>query len=238
MTVHDSGYHGHLVFLLTRLHYITHYVATAERKHKQFDTKDVSVSRKQVGLIALLYSLLLQIIHLLSTEFVLPDSITATDTDATTPTDNPAPTDASTNSLKDQFNLLDGTPSSIPTALSLLDRLLTLTGLSSSLICIIDGLQLIDDPNSTTDHITHLLGILRREPSSPEQQPQQPPAPKVLFTTNGASLTLIGCKMRARERVNITGEESLNRPGTGPLKGGRDIAELGFGGGRIGSSGF
>ncbi|CAG8972117.1 hypothetical protein HYALB_00008122 [Hymenoscyphus albidus] len=150
-------------------------------------TPGVSVeSRAEEHLIALLYSLTRQLIC------VAPEVI-----------EGP-------HAIRSSLSLLDGTPQSIPTALNLIRDLLALG--PPLLLCVIDGLQLLDHPN-TIDPMDKLLVILAD--GSKER------VVKILLTTNGfcsagknvAFSDRLDCRTLPRERPGrpSPGSRSLQR---------------------------
>ena len=135
------------------------------------------MSNEVAELVSLLYSLIRQLAHQVP-PFVEGDA----------------------SSYREGFQLLDGSPASIPVGLELLQALASVSG--SLCYCVIDQLQLLESP-STAKHLAGLIKILR------EQAARM--GTRVLFTTNGYCCALAQ-QTSVEERINAS-RSSQNRPG-------------------------
>ena len=112
-----------------------------------------------------------------------------------------------------EFSQLNGTPESIPRALRMIRRLLGLA--PRLLLCVIDGLQRLDQP-ATSAHIEELLVILR--------EPAGDKVIKLLLTTRG--FFPAGAKLDATDRL-VCSRLPRKQQGRGQ-PGGRSIQSLMF----------
>ncbi|KAF7555178.1 hypothetical protein G7Z17_g2378 [Cylindrodendrum hubeiense] len=158
-------------------------------------TNTSHVSGREAGLIALLYSVITQLTYLLPTEFTATKDLDEA-----------------------QFHLLDGSMDSVPVALQIIQALLTHA--PSSLIWVLDGLQLAEN-QATIPHLKAFIDILRDE--------EIKRVSKVCFTTDGNSYVLM-TNMHVSERVDAS--RMSQRPFGHVLIGVRDINELGGNGWR------
>ncbi|KAJ3532409.1 hypothetical protein NM208_g8449 [Fusarium decemcellulare] len=138
---------------------------------------DKKLTQKEAGLVALLYTVVSQLACLLPEAFPETDGLN-----------------------EGRFNLLDGTMESTPVALDLIRALLTHA--PSSLIWVMDGLQLVES-NTTIPHLRAFLEILR------EQETKR--VSKACFTTQGNCFVLTRA-IDVKERVDAS-RIALNRPG-------------------------
>lgn len=127
------------------------------------------LSHPSAGMISFLYSVITQL------TFLLPPRFSTSELLGT-----------------DQYQLLDGTLNSIPTAMSLINGLLKYA--PPSLVWVLDGLDFIEDKN-TVSPLKEFVNILR------EQEIRT--MSKVCFTTEGNSLVLMRA-LSPRQRVDVT----------------------------------
>lgn len=137
-----------------------------------------AMSSQNAGMIALLYSLIMQFINL------LPESFQSTPILS-----------------RETFRCLNGSLSSVDTALEILDNLMALA--PPALVCVIEGVGRLEN-SETMIPIAKLVNMLRSHGQGRRL--------KVLFTTFGASYVL-GRKMDIQERVQTT---RMTRPGLYP----------------------
>jgi len=119
------------------------------------------LSTREAGLVAMLYSIIVQLAYLLPTEFPASDEL---------------------EECKGKFRSLDGTMDSVEAALDIVRALLVHA--PPSLIWVLDGFQLVEGP-TTRGYLAALVDILR------DQEQQGGLLSKVCFTTDGNSSVLM-----------------------------------------------
>ncbi|CCC14419.1 hypothetical protein SMACR_09200 [Sordaria macrospora] len=156
---------------------------------------------QEAGLIALLYSVITQLIYLLP--------------------DEPFPINPVLD--RSNFEQLDGSMASAPVALRIIRELATYA--PPSLIWVIDNLQLTES-TTTMPHLREFIAFLREQTSATELSDEggTQRLSKVCFTTDGNSFVLAE-EVGVMERINAS-RISQRRPGT-RLRGGQDVRDLG-----------
>lgn len=159
------------------------------------------LDRHEASLIALLYSVIAQLIYLLP--------------------DDPFP--ANPVLEKSNFERLDGTMASAPTALQIIRELAAHA--PPSLIWILDNIQLVES-RSTMPYLREFVEFLRDQErkSNAAYEEKKKPYSKVCFTTDGNSW-LLSRTIGVRERLDAS-QMAQRRPGR-PFMGGADVGELG-----------
>ncbi|KAK3991381.1 hypothetical protein QBC44DRAFT_323547 [Cladorrhinum sp. PSN332] len=109
-------------------------------KPRYATTRASSLSQKQAGLVALLYSVISQLVNTLPPVF-----------------------ETELNFDKDRFAKLDGTAESIKSALETIKQLLSYA--PPSLVCVIDGIQTLESRRETVSYLEELVDILREQGS-------------------------------------------------------------------------
>ncbi|KAK3947204.1 hypothetical protein QBC32DRAFT_385248 [Pseudoneurospora amorphoporcata] len=157
---------------------------------------------QEAGLIALLYTVIAQLIHLLP--------------------DDPFP--ANPVLEKSNFEKLDGTMASAPVALQIMRELASYA--PPSLIWILDNVQLTEN-RATRPHLKAFMDFLREQErkTNAAHQEGKMPYSKVCFTTDGNSLLLNTTTNARTERIDASRMAQRRSPGR-PLRGGSDVSEL------------
>ncbi|KAJ4247112.1 hypothetical protein NW762_013250 [Fusarium torreyae] len=149
--------------------------------------RDKGLTQKEAGLIALLYTVIRQLVCLLPTGFPATEGLG-----------------------EKNFHLLNGSMKSVSEALNLIRALLTHA--PSTLIWVVDGLQLVED-KTTIPFLREFVDILKAQ--------QTAGVHKVFFTTQGNS-SVLARGVDFRERVDA----SRTAPPGAVLRGGSDIRQL------------
>ncbi|KAK4230040.1 hypothetical protein QBC38DRAFT_384886 [Podospora fimiseda] len=126
------------------------------------------LSQKQAGLIALLCSFICQLVNVLPPVF-----------------------ESRLDFNRERFAKVDGSSDSLRPSLDIIKDFLSYV--PPSLVCVVDGLQAIED-RETVPYLERFVSILREQ--------GQKTVVKVLFTTDGMSLTLAK-KTKGQERFNV-----------------------------------